>query len=169
MVIWSIEPLSKGHDRSHFSSGEEALDLFLKTQARQQQDKGFSRSYAAISPDGRVLGFYSLSAGHVSMDLLSQEDRARFPYYEAIPAILLGRLAVDLSMQGKGLGVALFGHAAGQAIAMSKIVGVVLMAVDAKNDSVKEFYTRLGFKPLEGDPLRMFVPIKTLIAGFEVG
>jgi len=167
LPIWRIEPLSKAYDRGQFCSGEDALDKFLKTQARQQQDKGFNRTYVAVSEDGRILGFYSLNAGHVSMDLLSEEDRAGFPYYAAIPALVLGRLAVDLSMRGKGLGAALFRHAAEQAVAISKIAGVALMAVDAKNDEVRAFYVRLGFRSLEGNPLQLFLAIKTLAASVQ--
>ena len=95
---WQIESLGKSHNRSLFDCGIDLLNLFLKTQARQQQEKHIDRTFVATAmgdDSKKVLGFYTLSAGSVQFENLPIEMQSKLPKYP-IPVARLGRLAVDL-------------------------------------------------------------------------
>jgi GNAT superfamily N-acetyltransferase len=97
---FEIQLSGKHHRRENFDCGEESLNQFLKKFARQNQEKGFGRTFVAVLPnENQVLGYYTLSAGIVAFESVS-EKVPRYP----IPTAHLGRLATDLSMRGQGLG-----------------------------------------------------------------
>ncbi|MGQ0629191.1 MAG: GNAT family N-acetyltransferase [Phycisphaerales bacterium] len=103
-IDWLIEELAPDHDRSAFSCGHESLDSFLKQYAGQNQKTGVSRTFIALHPGERVVrGYYSLAAGSVRLEDLTDEQRKRLPKYP-VPVAHLGRLAVDKSAQGQRLG-----------------------------------------------------------------
>ena len=104
MPTWRIERLSDAHDRSAFDCGKPPLDDFLKRFAGQYERRDFAAVYVAISPPGNaVLGYYSLSSGSVDLTALPEAVRKKLPRHP-VPVIHLGRLAVDQSVRGQGLG-----------------------------------------------------------------
>lgn len=101
---WVIEELGAGHGREAFACGHESLDLFLKQYASQNRKAGFTRTFVAVRPaEATVRGYYSLAAGSVRPEHLTDEQRKRLPRYP-VPVAHLGRLAVDRVEQGRGLG-----------------------------------------------------------------
>ncbi len=110
----------------------------------------------------KVIGFYTLSAGSIQFENLPtdlQKKLARYP----IPIAKLGRLAVDLSMTGKGLGSYLLWHALAKSaqIAIDQM-GIVAVVVDAKNDEAKLFYEKYGFKSLQRHTHTLCITMETI-------
>lgn len=159
-MAYRIARLALEHQRRHFDCGDPALDSFLRQHAGQQQRKGFSKTYVALAEDGlTVHGFITLSAGQVStVDL---PGGAKLPRHPA-PVLRIGRLAVDRTRQGRGIGQDLLAHALRIALEFAEKVGLYAVLVDAKNQGAADFYRRLGFIPLPEHPLCLFLPIGTL-------
>jgi len=159
---WEFAPLSRTHDRAGFSCGEPALDTFLHRFARQNQDRGLSRTYAATVPgERRVLGYFTLSAGSVAIRDLPEEERRRLPRYP-VPVVHLGRLAVDRTAAGRGLGERLLVEALRIALRSSEAVGAFAVEVVAKDERARAFFGKYGFAPLEDDRLHLYLPMSTV-------
>ena len=148
-----IEALA-GHDRSRFNSGSEPLDRYLKQTASQDGKRHLASCYVAIDDSGDICGYYTLSATSVQVESLDDIARRKLPRYPDIPAILLGRMAVAKSAQGKGMG----GVLVADAILRCRTSGIAayVIVVDAKDQSAAEFYDKLGFTGLVDKPLRLF-------------
>lgn len=147
------------HDRAAFSSGVEPLDRYLKQQAGQDVRHRVASVYIQRTPDTpTVLGYYSISNASIVPQDLPPEIVKRLPRYPALPATLVGRLAVDQRQRGKGLGgLLLF-----DALARSLRTGIASLAVvvDAKDDDARAFYTHYGFRPFEAHAKRLYLPSK---------
>jgi GNAT superfamily N-acetyltransferase len=113
-----------------------------------------------------VTGYYTLSATGVSLNDLSPAITRKMPRYPVVPALLLGRLAVHLGYQGRGLGGVLLGDAL-MRTASAKL-GVFAMVVDAKDEAAQRFYERHGFTQLPGDTRRLCLPITTALKAMRV-
>ena len=154
-------PLADRHDVEAFASGAPTLDAWIRRKARANQASGASRTYVLCRGD-RVVGFYALAAGSVSHDLSPRKLRQNMP--DPVPVIVLGRLAVDVSEQGNGLGRALLRDAVLRVAAAAREVGVVAMLVHALNDRAKAFYVAAGFDPSPVDPMVLILRIKDINA-----
>jgi GNAT superfamily N-acetyltransferase len=154
-------PLADHHDVEAFASGAPTLDAWIRRKARANQASGASRTYALCRGD-RVVGFYALAAGSVSHDLSPRKLRQNMP--DPVPVIVLGRLAVDVSEQGHGLGRALLRDAVLRVAAAAREVGVAAMLVHALNDRAKAFYVAAGFDPSPVDPMVLILRIKDVNA-----
>jgi predicted N-acetyltransferase YhbS len=158
MVV--IKLLSSEHRREGFDCGEAALNDFLLKQAGQQQRKGFGKTYVALADDGvSVIGFVTVSAGQVATSSLPSQ--AKLPRYPA-PILRIGRLAVDVNQQGKGVGQDLLAFALRLAVEFSQRVGLYAVVVDAKHEKAKAFYVKLGFIACVDNPLCLYLPVATL-------
>jgi GNAT superfamily N-acetyltransferase len=76
----------------------------LRQVARQHQDKGLSKTFVAIQDEEPtcICGFYALTLAEIDRRFLPDAYQKRLP--QRIPGVRLGRLAVDLRYQKKGLG-----------------------------------------------------------------
>jgi GNAT superfamily N-acetyltransferase len=154
--VYTIERLSSAHARDAFDCGEQALDDYLRRYAGQHDRKGLGRTYVAVEPGGTVVkGFYTISSGAVSFEVVP-ENLPRHP----ILVVLLGRLAVDRTAQGHGLGAMLLIHALRRALDVSEQLGVHAVAVDTLNESARAFYLKYDFSELLDDPLHLFLSTK---------
>jgi GNAT superfamily N-acetyltransferase len=163
---WVIEPLGRSHDRASFDCGEPALNDFLRALARQQQDKHVGRTFVAVAEPGaqKVLGFYTISAGSIRFENLPPDLQRRLPRYP-VPVARLGRLAVDRSMHGKGLGSALLRDALLRVARVATTdLGIVGVVVDAKNDEARRFYERCGFVQLADHHMTLIILTRTISA-----
>lgn len=114
----------------------------------------------------RVVGYYALSAASVEQDDAPTRVRkglARHP----IPVILLARLAVDQSEQGRGLGAALLKDALQRAGSAAGEIGARAVLVHAKDEEAKAFYEHFDFEPSPSDPLHLFLLMKDLLASLN--
>lgn len=156
----AIQLLGALHRRGSFDCGDAVLNEFLLRKAGQQQRRGFGKTYVALAEDGvTVMGYVTVSAGQVATPSLSAQ--LKLPRYPA-PMLRIGRLAVDVRYQGKGVGQDLLAFALQLAVEFSPRVGLFAVVVDAKHNKAKAFYVRLGFVACVDNPLCLYLPIATL-------
>lgn len=164
--LYRIEPFDKSrHDRTNFSCGIESLDHYLKKQANQDLKRGIAAPFVLVEegqPD--VLGYYTLSAFSIDLEDLPKGLTRKLPRYPEVPATLLGRLAVDRSCQGKGLGEFLLIDALDRSLDQSDKVASFAVVVDVINDRARDFYLHFGFQPLADRPDRLFLTMKDIEA-----
>jgi ribosomal protein S18 acetylase RimI-like enzyme len=158
------EPLGPHHAREAFTCGSDALDVFLKRQARQEQDRNVSVCWVLPDPNepGRIRGYYTLSAYSVKLTELPENVKKRLPKYEDMPAALLGRLAVDSNYRGQGLGEHLLLDAMQKVLTASETMGTLVLVVDAKDQGAAAFYQHYGFISFPSQELRLFLPVATI-------
>lgn len=161
-----IEPLSKQHDRSKFSSGSPELDNWFRQRASQDEKRNVARVFVACE-DNRVVGFYSVSTFTLALDNLPSDLSRKLPNYEAIPTALIGRLARDLEVRGKGIGELLLTDAIRRIVSAGQSVAVYAIVVDAKDQQAADFYRDYGFVPLPSRPLRLFLLVSSAIAALQ--
>ncbi|MGN7614231.1 GNAT family N-acetyltransferase, partial [Magnetococcales bacterium HHB-1] len=153
------EHLQKTHDRKRFDCGDDHLNNYLKRYARQNDQRGTSRVFVATLADqpDRVVGFYTLSSAQIDFEEMPLQHRTHLPRYP-IPAARIGRLAVDRTMKGQGLGGTLLFDAVERVRKVSVDMGILGVVVDAKNEGVKSFYEKFGFFELVQEPaLKLFL------------
>ena len=143
MSTSSPSPLTKSHELSAFDCGVEELNVWLKRRALQNQFSNATRTYVATDGD-RVIGFHSLAAGSVQREPALSQLRRNPP--ESIPVILLARLAVDASQQGRGIGGALLLDAVRRSLSASEIIRARALVINAMSQRAITFYTRYGFR-----------------------
>ncbi len=160
-----FQQLDRTHDRESFDCGVEELNNHLKKYARQNDEKGLGKTVVVVSDDNlkKIFGFYTISTGQIEIGSLPKEQRKKLPRYP-LPVIRIGRFAVDIEFQGKGLGTALLMHALKNAEAVADRIGVYAVVLDAKDDKAKSFYLKCGFISLNNAPLKMFLPIRSIPA-----
>lgn len=157
----AVEPLGRQHERRGFQSGAEALDRYLQQQARQDADKRVAAPFVAIDPpDTRVLGYYTLSASLLTLHDLPDDLVRKLPRYPQLPVTLLGRLAVDRSAKGQGLGEHLLLDALRRSLVHADQIAAMAVVVDAKDEGAAAFYRHYGFLTLQAQPSRMFLPMR---------
>ncbi|EWS53541.1 MULTISPECIES: GNAT family N-acetyltransferase [unclassified Methylibium] len=141
----------------------EALDRYLQQQARQDADKRVAAPFVAVRPtDGRVLGYYTLSASVLTLGDLPDALARKLPRYPQLPVTLLGRLAVDRSTQGQGLGEHLLLDALHRSLTHAEQIAAMAVVVDAKDEAAAAFYRHYGFLTLQTQPSRLFVPMRSV-------
>jgi GNAT superfamily N-acetyltransferase len=165
---WNFLSIDKKYRRDHFDCGNPILDDYLKRYARQNHEGGIAKTFVAIdrSDLSKIDGFYTVSASDIEFESLPEVIRKKMPAYP-IPAILIGKLAVDKSAQGRGLGGELLVNALLRSVKISQEIGVFAVRVDAIDLKAKEFYLKYEFIPLQDQPLKLFLPIKTIISEFS--
>jgi predicted N-acetyltransferase YhbS len=161
LSLTAPEPLAAHHDVTSFQSGEEALDTWLKRRALKNQVSGASRTFV-VCEGAQVLGYYALASGAVSVDAAPGRFKRNMP--DPIPVVILGRLAVDQSLHGKGLGRALVQDAARRVLHAADTIGIRGMLVHALSEGAKNFYERVGFDPSPLNPMVLMVTLADLQA-----
>jgi GNAT superfamily N-acetyltransferase len=153
-----VEPLSRQHDRKSFACGVEALDRYFQVQASQDMRRRVATCFIARHREtNAVAGFYTLAATSLVLTDLPDAAIKQLPRYPAVPAILLGRLAVSLDHRGQGLGAALLADALERAARVE--IGAFALLVDAKDDGAAAFYRHHGFEALPDAPRRLFLAL----------
>lgn len=162
MADWTIRRLDKDHDRSAFDCGQPMLNEWLKDRAGQFDRRDLSRTFVATRPDeGLVVGYYAVSTHRVVYEALPAAEAKGLPRLD-IPVVLIGRLAVDQSVQGRGLGALLLVDALRRSLQISEQVGIRAVEVDALDDAARNFYLKFGFRSLLDDPRHLFLPMQEI-------
>lgn len=139
--------LAEAHDASDFDSGEPALDEWLRRRAWSNLQAGASRTYVVCARGSlRVVGYFSVSMGQILASETTGAMRRNMPRF--IPAVTLGRLAIDRAWQGKGLGGVLLADAVDRSLRASTEVSARLVIVHAISDATEAFYRHHGFTRL---------------------
>jgi predicted N-acetyltransferase YhbS len=162
-LTFEIVPFNRAFDRGSFACGKPELDVWLKTQAGQQEKSGNTRTFLAVaSSTGCVVGYYATTTYRLELDETARafgSGRRRYP----VPAVLLARLAVDERWQGQRLGSRLLVHALRGFAEASERVGFEVVVVHAIDRSAFTFYARAGFTPFEDHDLHLYMPVKDLV------
>ena len=160
MPAWREEPIGRQHDRKRFDCGVADLNEYLRRYARQNHESGGAKTFVAVAPaePARVLGFYSISPGAIAFSHVPAALTRKLGRYD-VPVFRLGRLAVDRSAQGRGLGGDLLLAAGERALAVAAAVGGVALAIDARDGRAARWYERFGALPLLDDPLKLILPL----------
>ena len=156
MTFAAPELLVAAHDTSAFDCGMPALDEWLKRRALVNQMSGASRTYV-VSRETVVVGYYALAAGSVAHAEAPGRMKRNMP--DPIPMMVLGRLAVDRSVQGQGLGHGLLKDAVLRVVQAAHIVGVRGILVDAIDETAREFYEKFGFRRSAALPLKVMITL----------
>ena len=168
---WHEEPVAKLHDRAGFDCGDAELNGFLRQFARQSHEAGGTKTFVAVDDaTGRLLGYYSLAPASISYDQTPAAVRRGLARHD-VPAFRLARLAVDVSVQGQGLGGQLLLAAGKRCLLAAAEVGGVALVIDAKNERVADWYAGYGAMPLldadDTAPIPMILPLTTIAAALR--
>jgi len=143
--LYRAEHLSPDHDLEGFNSGDTALDGWLRRFARHADAANTGRTFVWVEPRSTaVVGYFTLAAHLVRRADMPKGVGRGSP--DVIPAILLARLALDLSLHGQGLGAQLLLDALERAVDASTRAAARLIVVDATDDTAVGFYRRFGFR-----------------------
>ena len=157
---FELAPLVAGHDRAGFNSDSEPLNRYLREQVTQDIRRRVAACFVALAQGQRIAGYYTLASASLLLTDLPASTGKKLPRYPTVPAVRMGRLAVDQAFKGKGIGGALLADALDRA-ARSEIAAFALM-VDAKDETAVNFYRHHGFITLPDSPLTLFLPLATV-------
>jgi len=156
------EPLTADHDVAAFSCGKPALDIWLKTRALPNQQKGFT-AVMVVHDSGRVVGYNGLAPTAVVPAFLPRSIRTGQPP-NPVPCLLLGQLAVDQAWNGQGVGTGLVKHALTRCVEAAALIGGRALIVNAVDAEAAAFWQRRGFLPSRDDPMVLFRSIADIAA-----
>ncbi|MCG2803857.1 MAG: GNAT family N-acetyltransferase [Propionicimonas sp.] len=147
-----------------FQCGEPSLDEYLRRHALNNHFGGGARCFVTMFT-GSIAGYYTLSTASIQPAAATGRVRRNMP--SPVPVVLLGRLAVDRSHQGRGVGTSLLQDALLRTIAAADQIGVRAMVVHALHEEARAFYLANGFRDSPTDSLHLMVLIKDAIAAFR--
>jgi ribosomal protein S18 acetylase RimI-like enzyme len=160
--------------RKNFVCGEATLDRWLASQARQSMESRDAVSYLLLDEDAlledgrpRIAGYFCLSSGEVKIEE-TPEAMAKRPPPEAIPAVRMGRFAIDERYQGAGWGPELLSEALRSAVAAGDLIGARVMLVDAISEKAFAFYERFGFTPSPIHPMQLLYDLRVVAASVRI-
>lgn len=159
--------------RREFGCGVASLDRWLATQAGQSMESRDAVTYLLLDEDSpldddrpRVAGYFCLSSGEVRRGEAPGSMATRAP--DRIPAVRMGRFAIDERYQGQGLGAELLSEALRSAVSAGRLIGARVMLVDAINEEAFAFYERFGFTPAPIHPMQLLYDLRVVAASAGV-
>jgi ribosomal protein S18 acetylase RimI-like enzyme len=155
-----LSPLNADFDRSSFNSGSGALDRYLKIQVTQDVRRRVAACFVATTDRQQIAGYYTLASASLLISELPDTITKKLPRYPTVPAVRMGRLAVDASFKGQGLGGALLADALERSARTE--IAAFAMIVDAKDETAVAFYRYHGFIALPDSPLTLFLPLSVV-------
>lgn len=150
------------HQRGPFSCGTADLDDWIKKYASQSQAAGTARVFVVtpVEDDTVIAGFHSLHLGSLERQRGSLAAVHRSP--DPIPAVVMGRLAVDVKFAGQGLGEALLRDALERTLLIASNAGAKIFLVHAKDERAKSFYLHYGFEVSPIDDLTLMLLVQDI-------
>jgi predicted N-acetyltransferase YhbS len=156
------EPLRGKHDTEGFECGEPSLDGWIERHARQAEASDSAKVFVTTDEGGRVVGFYALAAASVSPREATERLMQGQSMHQAVPVVLIGRLAVALDSQGNQLGRSLLQDALLRSASAADSIGARAVVVHAISDSAARFYEQFGFEASPTDPHHLILLMKDL-------
>ena len=165
MNDWRIERLDRTHVRDQFDCGKARLDDCVRTLVSQYEKRNLGRTYVAVmAPERRVLGYYTIASGAVSVDSLPARIGKKLPRHP-VPVVLIARLAVDRNAQGHRLGEKLLLGAFARAVVLSAELGIHSVVVDAIDQEARASYQKYQFVSLLDNEFHLYLPVSTIVEG----
>jgi predicted N-acetyltransferase YhbS len=161
MKLTPPQPISEHDLIENFDSGVPVLDEWLKRRARANQASGASRTYV-VCEGQRVVGYYAVASGAVAVETASSRLRRNMP--DPVPVVVLGRLAVDRSLQKRGMGRALMRDAAMRVCQAAEVIGIRGILVHAISPEAKAFYLAVGFEASPVEPMTLMATLADIQA-----
>ncbi|MDP2712610.1 MAG: GNAT family N-acetyltransferase [Solirubrobacteraceae bacterium] len=144
------EPLDPSrHDRSGFDSGEPALDDWLRRYAGQNRRRDTAATWVIATVKREVVAYASLAMTAIDRSAAPGPIAKRAP--DPVPALLLGRLAVDHRLRGLGIGTTLVAHVLATAAELNAKAACRAVVVTALHEHARAWWERLGFHPFDPD------------------
>jgi GNAT superfamily N-acetyltransferase len=159
-TISAPEKLKPSHDLSQFECGEPELDDWLRRRALRNEEGGASRSYV-VCVGRQVVGYYALAAGAAAH--ANAPGRVRRNMSNPVPVMVIGRLAIDLKFQGRGIGSALLRDAVLRTAQAAGIAGIRAILVHAILERAKRFYEKSGFRTSPVDPMTLMITVSEAV------
>jgi len=156
VTLAAPEPLATNHNTDAFACGVESLDYWLKQRALKNQATGASRTFV-VCDGNRVLAYYALASSAVAAEVATGRLRRNMP--DPIPVVVLGRLAIDQTLHGQGIGRALVRDACLRVVAAADAIGIRGMLVHALSPQAKAFYEHVGFEPSSLEPMTLMATL----------
>ena len=157
---FSVAALDLATDRSGFECGIEPLDRYFRVQVGQDTKRRVTACFVATEAKGQIAGYYTLASASVSLADLPEALAQKLPRHPSVPAVRMGRLAVDQAYQGEGLGAALLADALRRAVKAE--IAAYAFIVDAKDETAARFYLHHGFVALPEQPLCLLMALATV-------
>jgi GNAT superfamily N-acetyltransferase len=159
---WPIVPvpLLATHDPSRFTCGNDSLDHWIRARAGKSEGRS-ARTYV-VCRQAQIIAYYALAMGAETLQKAPGPVRRNMP--DPIPLVVLARLAVDHTFQGKGIGAALLRDALVRSCDVAAIVGTRAVIVHAIDDAAAKFYARYGFMEFPHGSRTLFLPMETIAA-----
>ena|SRR5579862_8220672 len=154
--ISAPQKISPQHDLSRFRSCEPTLDDWLAQRALSNEEAGASRTYV-VCLENRVVGYYALAVGAVTHAEAPGRIRRNMP--DPVPVMVLGRLAVDETAQGRDVGRGLLRDAILRTLQAAEIAGIRAILVHAISERAKQFYIKAGFSPSPVSPMTLIITL----------
>jgi ribosomal protein S18 acetylase RimI-like enzyme len=158
---FQLAPLDASHDRAVFNSESERLNSCLREQVTQDARRRVAACFLALTDDKRIAGYYTSASASLLLADLPANIGKKLPPYPTVATVRMGRLAVDQTFKGRGLGAALLADALDRA-ARSEIAAFASM-VDAKDETASAFYQHHGCFALPYSPHTLFLPLSTIL------
>ena len=159
--MYKVEPLNSNHTVDSFDCDDDNKNKFLQKYALQNSKGGLGRTYVAVKPPDsiKIYGYYTISSSAVKFESLPESRHLpRYP----IPALLIGKLAIDKEAQNQGLGTALLYNALKKAAGVAEDIGVFLVEIKALNDRAKGLYQKVGFAEMLDEPMKLYLNLKKI-------
>jgi GNAT superfamily N-acetyltransferase len=160
-------PINAEHDTSAFVCRHESLSQWLRKRALANALSGATRTYVVCAGDRRVIGFYALAAGSITIETAPPRMRRNMP--DPLPVIVLGRLAVHEEWSGRGIGSGLLKDAVLRALQAAEIIGACALLCHAIDEEAKAFYAKHGFVESPIQPLTMMLGLPRQPSGGSSG
>lgn len=157
-----IVELIKSHNRQEFDCGDDELNLFLRSQARQKNTKNISKTRIICdsTDSNRILGYYTLTGCSV---IAPKSHKFYQNYPELLSCVKLAKLAIDKFHQSHGYAGYLIMDAIKKTIETSNNIASIGLFVDPKTKKLCNFYRNYGFikvNPNNSDSNEMWIPTK---------
>jgi GNAT superfamily N-acetyltransferase len=161
------EPLGKGGELDEFDCGETSLNVWLWRHARAAAGAGSARTFVTVDAEqNRVVGYHALTAASIEHEDATERVRRGMPRHP-LPVILLARLAVDRSVQGRGVGSWLLADAMRRSVAAAERVGIRALVVHAIDERARAFYVKHGLSSSSSDPQHLMILVKDIRAALQ--
>jgi GNAT superfamily N-acetyltransferase len=167
LAAFVSEALNAGHGLHFLDSGQAVLDAWLCKSAAHASAMRTAKTFVWHAGDEVVVAYFSLAAHLVAREVVPKKGARGAP--DAIPAILLARLALNQRLHGQGLGGELLWDALTRAVAASELAAVRVVVVDALDERAGRFYEHHGFLRVPGNEHRLVQKVSDIAAALAGG